>query len=226
MIINLKKPKGLTSHDVVNQVRRITGEKRVGHGGTLDPTAEGVLVIGIGRESTRKLHGLLKDADKEYVATIELGKTSDTDDSEGMLRTTGNAQNITVSDINKITNAFLGEIKQTPPAYSALKISGSPAYKLARSKQDFVLLPRTIRIKAIELIDFRPPLLTIRVIAGAGTYIRALARDIGTALGTGGYLKTLMRTRVGQYSIEDALSLEQLTSLYNKEKRKHEKSTN
>ena len=199
MMFNLHKPSGPTSHDIVQRVRRITGERKVGHGGTLDPLAEGVLVIGVGRDSTKKLHELLKEAEKEYVATIELGKVSSTDDSEGLLQITGDAMVITKQQIESAINQFTGQIQQTPPRYSAIKIRGIPAYKLARKNADMDLGQRTVEIKKMDLIKFNPPFLTIKVTVSPGTYIRSLARDIGTYLGVGGYLKELTRTKMGDF---------------------------
>ena len=214
MMFNLHKPSGPTSHDIVQRVRRIAGERKVGHGGTLDPLAEGVLVIGVGRDSTKKLHELLKEAEKEYVATIELGKVSSTDDSEGLLQITGDAMIITKQQIESAINQFTGQIQQTPPRYSAIKIRGIPAYKLARKNADMDLGQRTVEIKKMDLIKFNPPLLTIKVTVSPGTYIRSLARDIGTYLGVGGYLKELTRTRVGDFNLGESISLEQLAKQF------------
>ncbi len=214
MMFNLHKPSGPTSHDIVQRVRRITGERKVGHGGTLDPLAEGVLVIGVGRDSTKKLHELLKEAEKEYVATIELGKVSSTDDSEGLLQITGDAMVITKQQIESAINQFTGQIQQTPPRYSAIKIRGIPAYKLARKNADMDLGQRTVEIKKMDLIKFNPPFLTIKVTVSPGTYIRSLARDIGTYLGVGGYLKELTRTRVGDFNLGESISLEQLAKQF------------
>lgn len=214
MILNLNKPVGISSHSVVNQVRRITGERRVGHGGTLDPLAKGVLIVGVGRESTRKLQELLKNVDKEYVATIELGKSSPTDDSEGLLQVTGIVSGITVSSIKKTLKEFTGEIKQRPPKYSAIKINGSPAYKLARQGKEFEIPQKSVHIKNIDLLDFNPPCITIKTTVSSGTYIRSLARDIGAHLGVGGYLKELTRTRVGQFTLDKSTSIEDLSRQY------------
>lgn len=212
MILNLKKPRGLTSHDVVARVRRIFGEKKVGHGGTLDPLAEGVLIIGVGRESTKKLHTLLKETDKEYVATIELGKTSTTDDAEGEITETGaSIKDLSQTQIETALQSFRGKLKQTPPSHSAVKVGGTPSYKLAREGRAQPLQPREIEIKDIELIGFSLPAIKIRTIVSSGTYIRSLARDIGETLGVGGYLQGLIRTRVGDFKLEDGLTLEELS---------------
>lgn len=213
MILNINKPAGITSHDVIDRVRRITGKKRVGHGGTLDPFATGVLVVAVGRESTKKLTPLLKDATKEYEATIELGKTSTTGDPEGQIEKTAGihrVQTLPLSEIEQIISKFRGETAQTPPAYSAIKIRGIRAYKLARRGILPVLEKRPIKIDALEIVKYHPPLLQIRAVVSSGTYIRKLAEDIGQALGVGGYLAKLKRTRVGEYRLEDSISLESL----------------
>ncbi len=245
-ILAIWKPKGPTSHDVVDAVRRITGERRVGHAGTLDPMAEGILVIGIGLEATTQpAHEVMKE--KEYVAAVRLGATSTTDDAEGEITPSpsrfspshrevspplsegeregvrGEKVGVGRIDIERVLPQFIGHIAQVPPAYSAVKLKGTPAYKLARRGQPVDLKPRTVEIKEIELLDYTPPptpplqegegnraMLTLRVVCGPGTYIRSLARDIGHALGVGGYLERLERTRVGTYTRTTALSIEQL----------------
>ncbi|HEY4498344.1 MAG TPA: tRNA pseudouridine(55) synthase TruB, partial [Candidatus Paceibacterota bacterium] len=182
MILNIKKPKGISSHGVVGRIRKITGEKRVGHGGTLDPFAEGVLVIGVGRESTRKLGEILKGTDKEYLATIELGRTSTTGDSEGELHAVVDEETVSEikrEEIEQTLAKFRGEIEQTPPLYSALKIQGQPAYRLARAGKNFVLPKRKVKIKELEILGFAPPLLKLKIAVSSGTYIRSLAEDIG-----------------------------------------------
>ena len=219
MLINLRKPSGITSHDAVNKIRSLTGEARVGHGGTLDPFAEGVLIIGVGRESTKKLHQILKGTDKEYVATLRLGQVSTTYDPEGEIKNTANDEEIkslTDEKIKKTLQDFTGEIEQTPPSYSALKIKGTPAYKLARQGQTPDLPKRTVTIKELELLEFNPPLVKIRTVVSSGTYIRTLAEDIGKTLGVGAYLKELVRTRVGKFRIEESKTLEELNQEYAK----------
>ncbi len=213
MILNINKPAGITSHDVVNRVRRITGEKRVGHGGTLDPFATGVLVVAVGRESTKRLTPLLKNATKEYEATIELGKTSTTGDPEGKIEKTSSihrVQTLPLTEVEKAVGKFMGETVQTPPAHSAIKIGGIRAYKLARRGIFPTLERRPIKIDALEVVKYHPPLLQIRAVVSSGTYIRKLAEDIGQVLGVGGYLIKLKRTRVGEYGLKDSVSLESL----------------
>jgi len=210
MLLNINKPKGLTSHDVIDRVRRITGERRVGHGGTLDPFATGVLIVGVGRETTKKLSIFLKGTAKEYLAVLELGKTSSTYDPEGVIEKGGDVSSITKDSFEKILEEFEGESLQTPPPHSAIKIKGVPAYKLARKGIDPQIEPRKVNIESIELVDFQSPIATIRVRVSSGTYIRSLADDIGKRLGTGAYLLELTRTRVGEYKIEDSKTLKEI----------------
>lgn len=228
-IFAINKPKGITSHGVVNRIRKLTGEKRVGHGGTLDPLASGVLVIAVGRENTKRLDEYVK-GEKEYLATIKLGFESETDDEEGPI--TPYSSNKAKSDLAKLRSShdvrtepsteeilktidsFIGKIKQTPPAYSAIKINGKEAYKLARKGQTPDMKPRTVEIKNIELLEYNYPILKIRVTTGPGTYIRSLARDIGKKLKTGGYLSDLIRTRVNTFTLETAFDVENLTSKF------------
>jgi len=217
MVLNINKPKGITSHDVVDEVRRQTGEKRVGHAGTLDPFATGVLVVAVGREDTKKLTEITKNTKKEYVATLKLGKTSTTGDPEGQISPTLRSDPDFlrrgyphVSEIKDTLKSFMGEIEQTPPPYSAIKVKGVPAYKLKRMGKNVVLPSRKVQIHEIEVLKYSPPLLKIRVVCSAGTYIRSLAKDIGEMLGTGAYLTELERTRVGDFRIEDSISLAKL----------------
>ncbi len=207
-IFAIYKSKGPTSHDVVDEVRKITGEKRVGHAGTLDPLASGVLVIGVGREATKKLSEIVKK-EKEYLAIIRLGITSATDDEEGDKKVTSNKQQVTRDDIEEAVKSFKGVIQQTPPVYSAVKVKGQEAYKRTRRGEEVKLEPREIEIKKIEIIDYNWPFLKLRVITGPGVYIRSLARDIGAKLKVGGYLAELERTRVGKYTKDQAVTLEE-----------------
>lgn len=211
-IIAVYKPVGPTSHDIVNRVRRATGERRVGHAGTLDPLASGVLVVAVGRESTKQIQSIV-ESEKEYVAGIRLGQSSTTDDAEGE-KHDGPAINPPAEvDIKKMLDGFIGEIEQVPPAFSAIKIGGKAAYKLARKGQSVELKARTVLIKEIELLDYAWPELRIRVVTGPGTYIRSLARDIGQTLGTAAYMSSLERTRVGQFTKEESVRLEDLDKI-------------
>ncbi len=216
MILNVRKPRGVSSHGVIQKIRRITGEKRVGHGGTLDPFAEGVLVVGVGRDSTKKLGEILKGTDKEYLATIELGRTSSTGDGEGELHAVADEKTVSQikrEEIEQTLAKFRGETLQTPPLYSALKVQGQPAYRLARAGKRFVLPKRKVKIEELEILGFAPPLLQLKIVASSGTYIRSLAEDIGKDLRVGAYLKELLRTRVGQFRIEESQTLEELENV-------------
>lgn len=211
LIIN--KPAGPTSHDVVNKVRKITGVRRVGHAGTLDPFASGVLIVAVGREATREISKFVK-MDKEYVATLFLGAETDTYDREGKKINTPLAKGIGgifLSDIEKVLKTFLGKQKQIPPMYSAKKINGQKLYELARKGLEIERQSCDIEIYDISMEDYHPPFLKIRVKCSTGTYIRSLAFDIGKQLGTGAYLEELERTAIGDIEIKQAIKLEELT---------------
>lgn len=212
MFLLVDKPKGITSHDVIDKLRRVTGERRIGHAGTLDPNATGLLIVGIGRESTKKLGNLTTGNRKTYDAQITLGQNRDTDDSDGQVLQNFNAE---VPDREKITRAlkdFEGEQQQVPPAFSAIKLKGKKAYDLARKGQDLKLEARKVTIYSIKLIEYKYPTVEITCEVSAGTYIRSIARDLGKNLGTGGYLENLRRTRIGEFSIEKSCKLEAINS--------------
>ncbi len=213
MIIGINKPKGPTSHDIIYQVRRITKVKRVGHAGTLDPAAAGVLVVAIGREFTKQLGEIVKH-DKEYLAEVTLGATSSTDDGEGTIVSSASCLVPSEQEILKTRSKFVGEIEQVPPAFSAIKMGGKKAYELARKGKEVVMAPRNVVVHSIEVVKYDWPKLTIKVHCGKGVYIRSLARDIGQALGVGGYMSALERTRVGDYTLEKSYTLEQLKELW------------
>ncbi len=208
-ICAVNKPIGPTSNDVLEMIRKKTGVKKVGHAGTLDPLAQGVLVIGLGRDATKKLQ-IFVNKEKEYLAIIRLGVNSTTDDEEG--EKTSKTKNIQpkTREINQAVNKFVGVISQVPPQYSAVKIKGRAAYKYARSGKKVRLKARRVEIKEIEVLGYQWPELKLRIVTGPGAYIRSLARDIGIKLGTGGYLKSLIRTRVGDYEIGESGAPEQL----------------
>ncbi|WP_102143439.1 tRNA pseudouridine(55) synthase TruB [Mycobacterium hubeiense] len=212
-LVVVDKPGGMTSHDVVGRCRRIFGTRKVGHAGTLDPMATGVLVVGI--ERATKILGLLTATDKSYAATIRLGQTTSTDDAEGELLHTVSAADVTDAQIADAVAALRGEIEQIPSAVSAVKIGGQRAYKLAREGQTVELAPRTVRIDRFDVRDIRRHDdlvdVDVEVDCSSGTYIRALARDIGAALGVGGHLTALRRTRVGQFGLAQARTLDELT---------------
>jgi tRNA pseudouridine55 synthase len=208
-IFAVYKPKGLTSHDIIDEIRKITGIRKVGHAGTLDPLARGVLVVGVGREATKKLSEIVAK-EKEYAAIIKLGEESETDDEEGRKIVKDVKLAVNVEIIKNVVKRFVGKIMQVPPVYSALKIKGKPAHRRVRSGEDINLKPREVEIKEIEVIEYEWPFLKIRVITGPGVYIRALARDIGKKLGVGGYLYDLERIRVGKFKKENAIDISKI----------------
>lgn len=204
------KPKGPTSHDVIDQLRRETGVRKIGHAGTLDPLASGVLVVGVGRENTKKLGQIVKK-EKEYLAKIRLGITSTTDDEEGQKKKVKVLEIPNYKEIEGAVAKFEGEILQTPPIYSAVKVNGVPAYKLARQGKTPQLEPRQILIKEIKILKYQWPYLKLRVVTGPGVYIRALARDIGQRLKTGAYLTELERIRVGNFTKDESVVAEEIS---------------
>ncbi|TSA46450.1 tRNA pseudouridine(55) synthase TruB [bacterium] len=206
-ILAIYKPKGPTSNDVVQDIKRITGGEKVGHAGTLDPLAEGVLVVAIGREATKKL-GIEVKKEKEYLAKVKLGETSTTDDEEGEKAFVSDIKP-DILDIKNTVGKFIGKIKQIPPIYSAIKVGGKEAYKFARHGEKPLLLERDAEIKEIEILNYKWPFLELRVVTAPGVYIRALARDIGKELKVGAYLAGLKRTRVGDFTEKDSLTVEE-----------------
>lgn len=214
--LNINKPVGITSHDVVDSVRRSTGVKKVGHAGTLDPMASGVLIVAVGRNMTKRIDEI-KGQNKEYVAVIRLDGKSDTDDAEGIIELLDIKKIPTDVEVQKVINTFIGEIDQVPPIYSAKKIAGKKSYELARKGQPVILKPSKVKILKIELLEYSWPELALRIECGTGTYIRSLARDIGEKLGTGGYLTQLVRTRIGEFKIENSILIEDLTQIGDEE---------
>lgn len=198
------KPKGPSSAKFLNSIKRLFPKgTKIGHAGTLDPLASGILVVAIGRENTKKIHESV-EADKEYIAHIKLGFESTTDDEEGEKKLINDSLKPQITDIEKTVKKFVGKISQTPPIYSAIKVEGKRSYKEARAGRELELKARPVEIKEIEVIRYNYPELVIGVVTGKGVYIRALARDIGQELRTGGYLADLERTRVGSFKKEDA----------------------
>ncbi len=206
--LNVDKPAGLTSHDVVARLRRRAGQKRVGHGGTLDPAATGVLPVALG-EATRLLDYFVAGR-KRYHATIALGITTTTDDAEGAVIAERPIPALSEADLVAALEAFSGVIEQVPPIYSALQVGGRRLYDLARAGVSVDLPARQVEIDEIRLLDWRPPLLSIAVVCGKGTYIRALARDLGEQIGCGAHLRALRRTAVGSLRLADSLALDGL----------------
>ncbi|HWB39130.1 MAG TPA: tRNA pseudouridine(55) synthase TruB [Candidatus Saccharimonadales bacterium] len=218
-ILLVDKAAGWTSFDVVNKIRfqvaKAEGKKpksvKVGHCGTLDPFATGLLVILVGKENTRKAEQYSK-LDKTYEVTMKLGETSTTGDPEGEI-TTVSDRKPKIEEIEAALNQFVGDIQQTPPAFSAIKVNGQRAYKLAREGKEVVLEPRKITINRLELVDYNYPEVKFTADVSSGTYIRSLVEDIGKALQTGAYTSALRRTKIGDFSIKDAKSVAQLTAV-------------
>lgn len=215
-VLVVDKPSGLTSHGVVGRVRRLAGTRKVGHAGTLDPMATGVLVLGIGRAT--RLLGHLATTAKAYDATIRLGEVTSTDDAEGQSWSVSDATGIGRQSIEHELSAFVGDIEQVPSAVSAIKVDGRRAYARVRAGEQVELAARAVRIDTIEVADVRtaPPYVDVdvSVACSSGTYIRAIARDLGSALGVGGHLTALRRTRVGVFTLDDAVTLEALEEHY------------
>ena len=260
MFLLIDKPKGITSHDVIDRIRKITDIRRTGHAGTLDPNATGLLIVGVGRESTKELWTKFGKMDKTYVAEITLGEERETDDSVGKIRNSnieirnGSAKltilsssmdksQFSKSQMLKTLNLFLGEQMQTPPIYSAIKSGGKKAYEEARKGKVLKVEPRKVTIYSIKLLEYEAPqfnnrnnistpphgeenpseakfslakgdeypIIRIETKVSSGTYIRALARDIGRKLGCGAYLSNLRRIKIGEYKVENSVKLDELT---------------
>lgn len=211
-LINIYKEKGFTSHDVVAIARKKLGTKKIGHTGTLDPDAEGVLTLCIGNAT--KAVEYLTNKNKEYVAIIKLGIITDTQDISGNILNINKDFNIKTSEIEEVINLFKGEIKQIPPMYSAIKVNGKKLYELAREGKVIDRKPRKITIKEIEVLDIiSKDEIKIRVLCSKGTYIRTLCNDIGEKLGCGATMKYLLRTKVDKFSLQDCVKLEELDNI-------------
>jgi tRNA pseudouridine55 synthase len=211
-IIVVDKPDGMTSHDVVGRCRRIFGTRKVGHAGTLDPMATGVLVVGI--ERATKILGLISGTSKTYLATMRLGQSTSTDDAEGDVLQEISADDVSDVGIEVAISPLRGDIEQIPSSVSAIKIAGKRAYQLAREGQSVELAARKVRIERFDVLAIRrlPGLVDVDVLVdcSSGTYIRALARDVGGALEVGGHLTALRRTRVGRFGLDQARGLDAL----------------
>ncbi len=208
-IILIDKPAGITSHDVVDALRRVTGIRRIGHAGTLDPFATGLLILGIGK-ATKQLGGLASK-EKEYVGTAVLGATSDTQDGTGVITPVPDATMPGREHLVRTLELFKGTIEQIPPMYSAKKIGGKKLYELAREGKTVERKPSLVTVSELALLSYEPPRFSVRVRCSSGTYVRTLAHDIGKRLGTGAYLDQLRRTKIGDFSVEQAAPLRQLT---------------
>ena len=210
-ILLIDKPTGLTSHDVVDRVRRKFRMKRVGHAGTLDPRATGLLILLIGRAT--KVSQYLMSLDKVYEGTLKLGEETDTHDVEGSVVATGEVPALDTSQIAEFLQEFSGDQYQIPPMFSAKKVNGVPLYKLARRGKTVEREPRFIRVSSIELLDFRSPLVSFRIHCSKGTYVRTLAHDLGRKIGCGAYLADLRRTEIDRFRLGDSISLEEFENL-------------
>lgn len=230
-LVLFNKPKGKTSYAIVEYFKKITKNK-VGHGGTLDPFAEGLLILGIG-EYTKELYKFLQESTKTYIAEIELGKISNTYDIEGEIKkiNKNDRQELLNNNINlklynnscipdninkikKVLTSFIGEIEQIPPPFSAVKIKGKPAYQYAREGKEIKLKTRKVKIYEIKVLEYDPPILKIETIVGSGAYIRSLAHDIGQKLGCGAYLRNLLRTKINEFDLSQALTFTDIEKDY------------
>lgn len=209
-VLNLYKPPGKTSRDVVNIVQRLVRPNKVGHAGTLDPMATGVLLVCVGPAT--RLVSILQQAPKTYRAMFRFGQRSDTDDNTGEIEVTENARPVEREEIEAVLPDFCGVIEQTPPAYSAVKVDGRRAYALARQGEDVSLKPRPVRIDSIQIIDYAWPDITLSIRCGSGTYIRSIARDLGERLGGGALMTALERTEIGTFNSENAIDPDSLTA--------------
>ena len=211
-ILNINKPPGKTSYSIVAMIKRLSGEQRVGHAGTLDPAATGVLPVCLGKAT--RITEFLVDTTKAYHARIELGVATDTYDASGRITQKGDPSRISQGQLESALASFHGLIQQTPPMYSAVKHQGKRLYQLARAGIKVDRESRPITIYQLELLDWQPPIATIEVVCGKGTYIRSLAHDLGQTLGCGANLKNLTRLRCGIFDIRDAVSVSQLEDAF------------
>jgi len=212
-VLVVDKPVGMTSHDVVQAIRNGTGLRRAGHTGTLDPRASGVLVILVG--PAVRLSEYVSASDKRYQAIIRMGGKTDTFDSDGKMTQANQPVDVTESQFEEVLKTFVGEIEQTPPPYSAVKVQGRKAYEMARKGEEVDLAPRKITVHHLEVLEWAPPEAVIDVHCSSGTYVRSLANDLGEKLGCGAYLVGLRRTKSGRFSLRDATPLRKLQEAFN-----------
>jgi len=210
-ILNINKTTGMTSHDVVAKIRKLLKQKRVGHAGTLDPAASGVLPICVGHGT--RVAEYLSESGKAYRAEILFGIVTDTYDREGSILRTSDTRKLSLASIEERLPHFMGAQMQMPPLYSAIKLQGQPAYKRMRAGEEITLEPRPIEIYALHIVTWQAPVLTLDIECSKGTYIRSLAYDLGEQLGCGAHLAGLIRTRSGPFTLEKSSTLEQLTDI-------------
>ncbi|HWZ95913.1 MAG TPA: tRNA pseudouridine(55) synthase TruB [Opitutaceae bacterium] len=210
-VLLVDKPGGFTSHDVVARLRRKLAMKRIGHAGTLDPMATGLLIMLIGKAT--RISQYLISLDKEYEGTVTLGAVTDSQDADGQIMETRPVPPLSEAEVLAMMKTFLGDQYQMPPMFSAIKIDGVPLYKKARQGEDVVREPRFIRVSSIELTRFSLPQFSFRLRCSKGTYVRTIAHDLGQKLGCGGHLSALRRTATDRFRVEDSLTLDQIEAL-------------
>ncbi|NLH74927.1 MAG: tRNA pseudouridine(55) synthase TruB [Verrucomicrobia bacterium] len=213
------KPPGPTSHDVVDAIRRKFNVRKVGHCGTLDPNADGLLIIVLGRGT--KLSDKLMSADKVYAGTIKLGQTTDTYDADGTIISTSPVPSLTLEQMNELAQQFVGDLMQTPPMVSAAKVGGVPLYKLARKGVEVERKPRLVHVYNFQFSAYEEPIATFRIVCTKGTYVRSIAHEFGQRLGCGAHLASLRRLQVGRFSVDNALPLSRIMELTTAELERH-----
>ncbi|NIR47545.1 tRNA pseudouridine(55) synthase TruB [candidate division KSB1 bacterium] len=211
-ILCVDKPEGWTSFDAVKKIRKQLRVKKIGHAGTLDPFATGLLLVCTGR-ATKQVEKLM-ELEKEYIGEIELGKVTDTYDKTGKILATHDTSHVQLGDVTRVCWSFQGDLLQKPPMYSAVKINGERLYKLARQGKTVARQPRKVKVYEIEILDFKNPIIELRIVCSRGTYVRSIAHDIGEKLGCGAHLKSLVRTRIGSYRLQNAHSISDLIQTY------------
>ena len=211
-ILNVDKPEGITSFQVVARVRKLSAVKKVGHAGTLDPLATGVLLVCLGQAT--RVSEYLMELPKTYLGSVRLGVATDTFDATGATTFEGDAGAVDETKLKAALETLERREEQTPPSYSAIKVEGTPAYRLARAGRPVSMRPRKVNIERIDLLSFEPPLVELEIRCGKGTYIRTLADDLGQLLGCGAHLAALRRTAVGLFHVDDAFSMNRLETAF------------
>lgn len=210
-VLLIDKPSGITSHDIVDRVRRKLRMKRVGHAGTLDPLATGLMIILVGKAT--KISQYLTSLDKEYEGTIKFGESTNTQDADGDVVEARDVPNLTEDEILDYMDGFIGDQYQTPPMFSAKKVDGVPLYKLARKGKEIEREPRFVSVRSFDLLEYKKPLLEFRMLVSKGTYVRTIAHDMGEKIGCGAHLTELRRTMIDKFDIDDSVTLEAFEAL-------------